>query len=260
MKNLTRGITLFFLTSVIVMSAVSQGLYWESAILSGDGEDTTVSHSYYMPKMFKEKGSDENHEIIVRLDKKLFIIVNTADKEYSEMTFDELEKALTAVSGMVSGKMAEMEKQMESLSPEQKKMMMEMMGDKIPGMKQKGKIETENTGTKKDISGFSCIEHLVKRNGETFLTMWTTEDIKGLEGLNAEMKEFGKRMAALNPMGEREEQEAMFNVEGFPIMTEVAGITTLVTRVERRAIPMSEFEVPSGYKKVESEILKGLEQ
>lgn len=260
MKNHARTIILSCLVFFLGASAVGQGLYWESDVTHKGNTDKTVSRSYYMPKMFKEKGSSEEQYIIVRLDKKLFIMVNDGDKEYSELTFDEMELMMKKVSGKMSGAMAEMEKQMQNLTPDQRKMMKEMMGGKIPGMKETAKIEVSNTGESKKISGYSCTKHVVKRGGEDFLTLWTTDDIKGIGAMGEEMKEFGKRMAALNPMGDDSESEAMMSVDGFPIQTEMANMTTVVTKVEEKTIPAGEFEVPAGYKKVDSEIMEQLDK
>jgi hypothetical protein len=42
----------------------------------------------------------------------------------------------------------------------------------------------------------------------------------------------------------------MKKVEGFPVQTTIAGITTTVTKIENKVAAASEFEVPAGYKKV----------
>ncbi len=259
MKHHVRTIIVSCLVFFTAAAAVAQGLYWESTI-TRDGDDAkALSKSYYMPKMFKEKGSSENEWVIVRLDKKMFVVVNDEDKEYSEMTFDELEGMMKNLNEKMSGAMAEMEKQMANLTPEQKKMMKEMMGGKLPGMRSEAKIEVTDTGEKKTINGYACTKHVVKRGDDDFVTLWTTKDIGGVEAMGVEMKEFGKRMAALNPMGDLSETEAMMKVDGFPIQTEVANVTTLVTKVEKMVIPVSEFEVPAGYKKVKPEMPAQLE-
>ena len=260
MNYLIRTLGLFFMVIFVLTSTFSQGLQWESAITRDGKSDTSVSTSYYMPKMFRVSGAAGDQGIIIRLDRKLFILVNDAKKEYSEMTFDEMEAAMKKVGGAMGGAMAKMEKQMADMTPEQQKMMKEMMGDKMPGMKKRGKIEVSKTGEKQNISGYSCAKNVVIRDGKEFMALWTTTGIKGFAAMGEEMKEFGKRMAAMNPMGDQSESEAMMSVEGFPIQTEIAGVTTVVTKVEEASISIDTFEAPAGYKKVESELLKGLEK
>jgi hypothetical protein len=46
--------------------------------------------------------------------------------------------------------------------------------------------------------------------------------------------------------------DAFKKVEGVAIQTDMAGITTLVTKVEQQSTPASQFEVPAGYTKVDS--------
>jgi len=253
-----RTVIVSCLAFFVAASACGQGLYWESTVTRKGDDEKALSKSYYMPQMFKEKGSSGNQWVIVRLDRKMFVMVNDADKEYSEMTFDELEQMMKNVGGKMSGAMAEMEKQMAGLTPEQKKMMKEMMGGKLPRMKGDAKIEVTETGEKTSVNGYACTKYVVTRGGEEFITLWTTDEIEGIGTLGEEMKEFGRRMAALNPMGDLSETEAMMNVDGFPMQTEVANVTTVVTKVEKKNIPASEFEVPAGYKKVKPQMLEHL--
>jgi hypothetical protein len=46
--------------------------------------------------------------------------------------------------------------------------------------------------------------------------------------------------------------EAYQKIEGFPVQTEIGGMTNTVTKVERRSTPASQFDVPAGYTKVEA--------
>lgn len=240
-------------------SARAQGLTWESVIVREGKSDTMRSTSHYMPGKFRESGSAGDKTVIVRLDKRLFLVLDDGKKEYSEMTFDQMEGMMKKVGGKMEEAMAEMEKQMASLTPEQQKMMKEMMGGKLPGVAAKGKLDVRKGGETKSIGGYACARYAVTRDGEEFMTLWTTTGITGVAAMGEEMKEFGKRMAALNPMGDKTETEAMFAVDGFPMQTSAAGVTTTVTAVKEGAVPATMFDVPAGYKKVKSEFLEGME-
>jgi hypothetical protein len=67
--------------------------------------------------------------------------------------------------------------------------------------------------------------------------------------MQKDFEEFGQRMAAQMPKA-GEMVAAMTKVEGFPVQTTIAGITSTVTKVEKKVVAASEFEVPAGYKKV----------
>jgi hypothetical protein len=50
------------------------------------------------------------------------------------------------------------------------------------------------------------------------------------------------------------------NIDGFPMQTEMGDmLKEVVTKVERRSIAASEFEIPEGYKKLESPMMRGKE-
>ena len=130
----------------------------------------------------------------------------------------------------------------------------QMMGDKMPGQNADAPVEVTKTGEKKTISGYSCMQYRVKQKGKELLSVWTTQDVKGFESMGKEMKEFGSRLAALNPMNGKAMAEGMKKIEGFPIQTEFGGFTNTVTKIEQRTTPVSEFEVPAGYKKEKSKM------
>jgi hypothetical protein len=236
------GLTLF------TMPLFSQGLYWEGTI-SGpmfQGKEIAAK-TYYIPKLLKQVHGDSGEVTIMRLDKEVIITVNKKDSTYSEMTFAEMEAEMKNAGGQMDEKMAEAEKEMEDLPPEQKKMVEEMMA-KMGKKKDESNIEVTETGGKKTISGYSCTEYVATEDGKSFLTVWTTNDIKGFEPLADDLMELLRRMAEMIPMMGRSRAEAMKKVKGFPILTEAQQVKTLVTNVEKRSTPASEFEVPEGYK------------
>jgi len=105
------------------------------------------------------------------------------------------------------------------------------------------------TGEKKTICGYSCVKYTMKENGKEVGSMWTTTGVSGYATMQKDMKEFGQRMAAQMPKA-KEMMEAFKKVDGFPVETTFAGITTTVTKIEKKAVAASEFEIPAGYKKV----------
>jgi hypothetical protein len=226
----------------------AQGLYWESKVTGGPmGEK--VTKSYAMPKKFKTEGAGET--VIARLDKELFIMMNPEKKEYSEMTFAEMEDMVKKMGSKMDGKMAEMQKKLKGMPEEQRKMVEQMMGDRMGAMKKEARIEVQSTGDKQTINGFACRKYVMTSDGKDMMTLWTTKDVKGFEEMRKDWQEFSKRMMAMNPMRQKGIAEGMTKVDGFPIQTEMGmGITNTVTKVEKRSTPASEFEVPAGYKKV----------
>ena len=249
------GLGLAFL---IGLAAYGQGMYWETR-MTGHGQES-MTKMYAMPKMFKTTESDEGDAVIVRLDKELIYQINAKEKTYSEMTFAELEVMMKKMGGKMDDAMAQMQEKMKDMPEEQRKMMEQMMGGRMPGKKD-AKVDVKNTGETKTISGFSCTKYVVSQDGKEAMTLWATKEVKDFGALRKDWEEFSKRIMAMNPMGMKGLAEGMKKVDGFPIQTEMGqGITTLVTKVEKRSTPASEFTVPAGYKKVGSKMMEGMER
>jgi hypothetical protein len=244
MKNIIlKGSILVALTVVAIGIVVAQGLFWESTttVPIANGKEIH-STSCYRPHMFKQ--SSENSVSIFRLDKEIMYLIDTQKKEYSEMTFAEME----AYAKKTNKKLEKMNEQLKNMPPEQRKAMEQMMGNVGMGG-QNTKIDVKKTAEKKTISGYTCVKYAMKEDGKEIGSMWTTTGVPDFSSMQKDMKEFGQRMAAQMPKA-GEMVAAMKKVEGFPVQTTIAGITTIVTKIEKKTVAASEFEIPAGYKKV----------
>jgi hypothetical protein len=244
MKNIIlKGTILIVLTVTAIGIIVGQGLYWESTTIVQIANGKEIhSTSSYRPHMFKQ--SSENNASIFRLDKEMMYLIDAQKKEYSEMTFAEME----AYAKKANKKLAEMNEQLKNMPPEQRKAIEQMMGNTAMGG-QNAKIDVIKTAENKTISGYACIKYAMNENGKEIGSVWTTSGVPDFSSMQKDFKEFGQRMAAQMPKA-GEMVAAMTNVEGFPVQTTIAGITTTVTKIEKKVVAASEFEVPAGYKKV----------
>lgn len=242
----------------MVGTAYGQGVYWEAHRSGGRSGDKTVTEKmYYMPKKFKSESSDDGGMVIFRLDKEVMYIVNTKEKTYSEMTFAEMENAMKTMGSKMDATMAKMQKEMEGMPEAQRKMVEKMMKGKIPGKTAEGaEIEVTRTGEKKTISGYSCTKYVLGEKGKDLLTLWVTKDVKDFEGMRKDFEQFRKRLMAMNPMMAKGLAAKINEVDGFPIETDMGGrMKQVVTKIERKATPSGDFEVPMGFKKVKSPML-----
>jgi len=242
-------------------TGAGQGLYVESKESDGD----KIEKFWYRPQMFRSTG-DDGEITLVRLDKEVMYHIDSENKTYTELTFAEMKGMRDKAAAMVK-------KRMESMSPEQKQKMEEMM-KKMQGMAPEqrkalegrmgvaresadnNKYEVVKTGERKSISGFSCTKYIVKRHGGETETVWATNDIGGSESLRKDMELFMKKLS-MNSGAENTGSEWYAEIPGFPIQTESHGSTRTVTKVEKRAINVSEFEVPAGYTKTK---MKGFDE
>ena len=255
MKNTSRayltGVCLIFL---LAASAAGQGLYWESSTSGGPLKDqTNVSQTYAMPKMFMIVSQAK--VMILRMDQEKIYDVDPAKQTYSEMTFADME----AYAKKAGDKMAAFREKIKNMPPEQKKQM-EALGAMMGGGAD-SPVDIKATGEKKTISGFSCAQYVMSRGGKEIMTMWVTKDVTGFDNLRKDWLEFGKRMATLTNMSGL--GDAYQKMDGFPMETDVdmmGKMTTVVTKVEKRSTPASEFSVPAGYTKTESPMMQKMDK
>jgi hypothetical protein len=249
------GTLIALLTALCLLGGASlagaQGLYWESTMSGSAGTSTDTSVSYYMPKMFKiVQGGGEKRIMLFRLDREVMYMINPEKKTYSEITFAEIEKQMTVMSKQLDEKMAEMKKQMESMPPEQRKMVEAQMGMFMKSDDPKMKPQVVNTGERSTISGFSATKYVARKGENVILTVWATKDVKGWAAMKNDFEQFSKRMSSLSQITDGI-SEAYRTIEGFPVRTEMGSVVNTVTKVERRSTPVSQFEVPAGYTRVE---------
>jgi hypothetical protein len=242
----------------ITLPLLAQGVYWEST-MTGMGMEQK-SQMYYLPKKFKNVSSSQqgNDISIVRLDQSKIYNLMPGDKSYSEMSFSDMEGAAKKTGGEMDARMQEMKKGLESMPPEQRQMAEQMMG-RMMNKSPESPIQVEKTGETKSISGFNCTKYVLKQGDKEMATIWATKDLKEFESMKDDFREFAKGMMAMNPLA-KSLRDGMQKVEGFPIQTDMAqGMKTVVTKVEKRSIAASEFEIPSGYKKVKPKFQEGME-
>ncbi len=241
-------------TALIVLSgmtAFGQGVYTEqNTTVKAAGDRVFAGKTYYMPKMMKS--ISEGNGIIVRLDKQMIYRFNTTDQTYSEMTFTEWDAQMKKASAEFDTKMEELKKHLDSMPPEQRKMMEQMMGAKD---QKQSNFEVKMTGEKKTIAGLPATKCIVLQDGKEFLTAWTTKDLKGFAAMRKDYEGMMGRLSQSAPGAAASMMDAIKKLDGFPLEMEMAmGVQTEVTKVQEEKIPESEFQVPTGYKKVAADL------
>ncbi len=241
-------------------AANSQGVYWEStttgAMLNGQ---SAVSQSSYMPGMLRATTGQGSEYVIMRLDRQVMYTVNPDDRSYSALTFRELEELMKKASSQLDAKMAEMKEQLKSMPEDQRAMMEKMLAGRMPGGKAKEKVEVVNTGEHRAIAGLPCTRFLIRRGKDTLATVWTTKAVKEYASMRKDMQEVMRRLMSMNPLVGKGFVDGYLKVEGFPVETEMGGamgIRTVVTKIEPRNTPETEFDVPAGFTKVASPLLQ----
>jgi hypothetical protein len=260
---MTRTGTLKLLIHVVgaalTVPAAAQGLYWESLSSGGPlGENPRVAKTFAAPKKLKRE--DENTTIIVRLDKELMYMIRPKDKTYTEMSFADMEATLKSATDQANAQKEKLKERLKDLPPDQRAIAEKQLANNplLKGNDSKdAKVEVAVVGEKKQLLGHSCAHYVAKQEGKEILNAWSTQEIKEFDALRKDWLDISKRMSAMNPYMGKGIGEAFEKVEGFPLETEMSGVKTTVTKIEARATPDADFEVPAGFTKTKSPLEGG---
>ncbi len=232
---------------VLPLMLFGQGLYWETKLTTIGGEQTM--HSYLAPKKMKATSTHGQH-IVILLDQKKFVQINDHESTYSEAGFDEMERTMKGQMSQMQQHVDQLREALKSILEEQRKQMEGMM--KAMGVgRGEDPVVVSPTGRRREIAEYTCEEFTLKQKESVVATVWATKQIKEFNDMRDEFQEFSKQMSSWNMLG-KSLVDAMQKVEGFPRETTMdGGMKSVVTKIERRSLPASEFEVPKGYKKTD---------
>lgn len=201
--------------------------------------------------------------------KKVVRMVNATQKTYSEITTTEIQQMASQVSGM----MAQMQAQLQSLPPEQRALVEQMMQGRggaamppgvrgmpgMPAMAAAAKVEYRRTGTDK-VAQWSCTKYEGSSGGQKTSEVCTVEpsalnlspsDFGAARQLAEFMKSMMPQMAdGLTLNGTADAQ----GYNGVPVRRTTfknGAVDTVseITDIRREAIPASTWDAPTGFRK-----------
>jgi GLPGLI family protein len=246
-------IQLFALAVLMVVTASAQGLHWKTTTTAMGKEMN--NEFFFMPKMVKTV-SDDGEVMLLRVDKKMIYTVNAKEKQYSETSFNEVDTLMAKMVKKTKAASEQMKEQFKNMPEAQRKMMEQMMG----GAGNEAPAVTKNTGEKRNIAGYNCTKYIIMQGEKEMVTVWATQDVKEFAGMRKDFEEFSKRMMGRMP-GMGAAAEELMKLQGFAMETQFGTMMTqVVTSMEKRTTPASEYEVPPGYTKVKSEWQQQLEK
>ncbi|HSG32610.1 MAG TPA: DUF4412 domain-containing protein [Thermodesulfobacteriota bacterium] len=214
---------------------------------------------------FYEGGDEVTAAMIFKGDKNEMINLDHKAKKYFVMD----KQTLLGLATQMNAAMAELEKQMANMSPEEKAMMEKMMKGKMPSMNQEQKVEPvlKKAGTG-EVSGYTCTKYEVYKGSEKVrelcITNWSnieggTEIKNSILSMTNFMDELSKTMSESSGFmaNTADFEKNVFNeinkLNGFPVQTidytsgEVTGISTFKSS-KKTNLEASVFNPPAGYK------------
>ena len=199
---------------------------------------------------------------IFRSDKQVMWLVQEKEGKYTEITEGDMKE----LEQQMSGAMAEMEKQLAAMPPEQRAMAEKMMAGKMPadsGAKPDSApapITYKATGKTEKINGHLCKSYNImqgeKKVSEAWLADWKEFGLR-LEEFKVfgEFAAFASRLAGpvARQLGTGVEKSFTEYVPGLPVRTITTTakgpVVTEIKRVTHEEIAEAEFEPPAGLKK-----------
>lgn len=240
-----RMVLILVILALGLSGAFAQGMYWESTVTGEKMDGSDVMKTWYMPKMLKLQSRQDGDYSVLRLDQEKMYMIKPGDQTYSVMTFAEMEEGMKKANAQ----MEEAFEQMKDMPAEQREMMEKMLGKSAGKQKEKATLK-KSTETKK-IGSYTCAHYTILRGKEKLADLWVTKEIRGFDAMRNDLKSFSRRMTTMNPAMGGDLARVMEDVDGFPMEQSIAGIKSVITKVEHKVTSLSEFEVPAGFKKMD---------
>ncbi|MBD5778825.1 hypothetical protein IEN85_04930 [Pelagicoccus sp. NFK12] len=251
--------------SILLSSTAFAGYVYQFEDSSGGTENVTLMvEGHQLRITSQDKGSSD---MIFDASTSTMTILEHDRKRYLQLD----KETVAELASQIEDAMAEMEKQLASLPPAQRKMMENMMKGKMQGMGEALPVLSFNrTGESDTKSGYDVEKVILLKDGVATSELWVADwdDVEGSEELMVSLKAmagmFKDMMKAFSkgPMAGMIGANASSNwfgqiedLGGIPIVTAEldasgkAKSQTSLSKVEEREIEASAFEIPKGYKK-----------
>ncbi|HET6545119.1 MAG TPA: DUF4412 domain-containing protein [Rhodanobacteraceae bacterium] len=185
-----------------------------------------------------------------------FLTIDRSAKEYTRIDAAQLEK----LAGAASAAMQQVQAMLQNLPPDQRKMIEDRMGGRLPGAAAKTKVAMTPTGRHERIAGHDCEVYAMTFNGSHDQDLCLANaaevgldaaDRKALHDAFAYFKRMAEKLSAGGSQldlpfdqigGDRVPIKVVVYDDGKP------GATSQLESVRTDAIPASDFQPPAGFR------------
>jgi hypothetical protein len=265
-----RALASFVLGCSVALLAAHAGAADLTIVSKATGDGGPETRMAYMTAEKIRVASAHGQEFMVDGAKGEFTMIDNGKKEYSVTTKQEFQDAMAQMSQkmqeaqqQMAAAQAKMQEQMKNMPPEMREKLKSMQGGMFGAIAQM--IEVKKGTGHRTIAGYGCDEWIVTM-GQLSKTeeCLSTEVPISLESWQT-YRDFAGSFGAMGAGGQgmRDLQEKMKQLKGIPLShtttTSIMGKTTTdtseVTEI-RKGVPPNAFDLPAGYKKVESPMVK----
>jgi uncharacterized protein DUF4412 len=244
-------------SAAIMLVAATVPAFADLTIVSKlTGEGKTETATSYLSANKARMVQPGGHEIIVDGTKGEMILVDHNKKEYSVMTKQEMEQGAARMQEQMKQMNAQMEEAMKNAPPETREQMKKMMGSMGGGGMAMAVDVKKGTGGRQ-IAGYKCDNWIVTIGGMSKTEECLSTD---LQFPSDSWQAFRSMEDSMQSPGVKEMKEKLKEAKGFPLAstttTTVMGKTqtssTEVQEIKKDTLAPNVFELPAGYKKVDS--------
>jgi hypothetical protein len=207
--------------------------------MGGRGGGSVTTTEFFSKNALKASSSNGS-DTIIRFDTEKFITIDNNKKTYSEMTFKQLQDMLSKASSALG-----------EMSGEDMAQVRKMMGQTATS------FSVTKVGAGETIAGYATEKYLL--SGPMQIEIHSSPSLK----VPAAYYDVMKLQMPANPLFDmRKMYDELKKIEGIPLKTvttmrmmgQEMKTTKVATSIEKGAIPASVFEVPAGYKRVETDL------
>jgi hypothetical protein len=247
--------------ALAVATAVPAGVVVETVERDAkSGATGDVSRLYVQGSTARMEDSGDGKGFVLFRDGTLYV-VEPAERRYTALD----REAVAGAAGQMGAAMAQVQKQLASLPPEQRKMMEQMMGGKLPGTAPaRPPLEARDLGRDETVDGRSCRVWELARGGkvENQVCVVAFSALPGQEDLLGVMRQINELMQPMVEVfegfgGMSDDAEAVAAVQGFPVLWRdfddgrPNGRETVLKSWREEAIPADLLQVPAGFQQRE---------
>jgi hypothetical protein len=252
------------LAAVAVASVLAAPAFAEDLTIvfksTGGGGGGTVTHYFSSDKV---RTGDADNETVMDYAAGKIVSIDHKKKEYSEITFAEMEAGLKAAAAKMDAASAQMQQQMASMPPAMREKMEQMMGGAASAV-------TVTKGGTRQVAGYTCQDYTLAMGQAMTMKMCATTALQYPMDYRKFQALAGSAAAmANNPMfkGMGKMVEEMKKIEGMTIaestsmkmMGRSSESSREAVEIKKGPIPAAAFDVAAltpGYKKVPHPVTK----
>lgn len=270
-KTVITSLLFIFLFTVNSFSDAVIEMEYKDNVSQTVNKSTNSFKGSDMKMDYFEGGTEPSGSMIFKGDKDVMINIDHKTKTYTVMD----KQTLQGLANQMNEAMAEMEKQMANMSPEERAMMEKVMKGKMPTIQDTNHVEPvlKKAGSG-NVSGYACTKYEVYKGSEKVrdlcVTSWSNiESGSEMQSTLLKMANFMEDLTKSMSSGPNfmtsmaQDEKNIYNqiskLNGFPVQTidysngSVTGITTFKSS-NKTSLDSSAFEAPAGYEKQEMDM------